>query len=156
MNRHLALMASLPKQADPRNPKRPDGDAAGSIMRKVAAILAIFLATAAQAAPGDRFAVAGDDKTVSGLITRWVGQEPQLAGRSVKWEVGYDVPITNADAMNSMWRPRIVSSFANALHRLNQVLERDAENKGSPVPTPIFACIYSDTVVFRAVTEPCN
>lgn len=27
MNRHLKLAASLPRQADPRNPKRPDGDA---------------------------------------------------------------------------------------------------------------------------------
>lgn len=26
MDRHMKLAAALPKQADPRNPKRPDGD----------------------------------------------------------------------------------------------------------------------------------
>jgi len=117
-------------------------------MKAVAATLLMLISSLALA--GGSYAVVEADKDFKSLLTRWASME----GKSLVWEAGGNASIQDPDAINYAAKLLHVTNFADALKRLNNVLDETTERSitaGTRNPPPMLkACIWDDKIVIRA------
>lgn len=83
-----------------------------------------------------------DDQSVQQLVARWAAGD----GKAMRWEALSNVPIKNAGYLNATAKLADVTSFSQALDRLNNLLEEEASS-------PLEACSSKDFVVIRTVDQ---
>ena len=89
------------------------------------------------------------DKDMQALLTRWAS----IDGKKLVWEVRGNASLLDAESFNMHASLYTVSSFDEALLKLNKSLEEAFFENAAKMP-PLQACIYTNAIVVRTQGQP--
>ena len=97
------------------------------------------------------FMAQSSDSTLSGLVQRWAQHE----GRNLLWEVPYDYPLLDAEALNQVAHLQSATTLTEAFTRLTHAMMLLIQ----PEQAPLVACVFSDTLLVKPLVpnaSPCQ